>query len=74
MPPKLVSPYSGSHGRHRKVAYRAGHDISKRQTVGLRTQNFRFDVRYCEARRIRMKPQRLAHSGILARGVAYDRR
>jgi len=29
-------------------------------------RNFHFDLRHCEARRIRMKSQRLAHSGNLA--------
>jgi hypothetical protein len=42
--------------------------------MGLRTQNFHIDTRYCEARRFRMKPQRLARSDIVAVRVAHDRR
>src|SRR5215471_12529308 len=66
--PKLVSPCTGVRGRHCKIPYRASHDIGKYQIMGLRTENFHIDVRYCETSRLRMKPQRLAHSSILACG------
>src|SRR6516164_8619780 len=48
--PKFVSPCSSDNGWQSKVTYRAGHDVSKRQAVGLPAQNLRFDMRHCGAR------------------------
>jgi len=66
MLPQLIGARCRHHRRHAHIADLAGHEIAQYQAAGAWTRDFRFDVCRREAKRVRMKPQDLAHTGIVA--------
>lgn len=65
VPPKLVAAHGRHDRRHADVADLAGHAIGQYQTISARTRDPHFNMCNCEATRVRMKSQQLAHTGIL---------
>jgi hypothetical protein len=66
VPPEFIGTRCCCYGRYAQIADVAGHEIAQYQTIGARTHDFYFNVCRCEAKRIRMKSQDLAHTGIVA--------